>query len=185
MMLLMPFKDFRTTATVLDDQLLSVQIDLAADVIESLEAKSGPVWPDPEAQAWRFHVPALRAYLHELLVEFDRRYPSLRGTYERKHLALDEFMPHLTASPDWYMWMPYHNGHMGWLYRRDPERYCQFKGLANVPVIVPVLDDDGSFVDWVERVPMGHNRAPRYRKMNNAVDSRTYPTAASACGMSV
>lgn len=181
MLLLMPFKNFKATAAVLDSRLLVDQIQNAAEVIGAIREGRGSLWSMPDVQAWRFNVDAVRACLWALLDEHEHRFPELRQLQDHlRPLALDAFVPDVTLVPDWYSWAPYHDGHCGYLYRRDNTAYAQFRHHAEAPLLHPVLDDEGKCIGWAQSVRMAAGRAPRFRHFGNQFNTRTYPTAGDA-----
>ena len=181
MQLTMPFKNFKATAAVLDSRMLVDQIQSAAEMIDAIREKKGPMRHMPDVQAWRFNVDAVRGYLWALLDEHEHRFPELRQLQAHlRPVALDAFVPDVTLVPGWYNWAPYHDGQCGHLFRKDQTAYAQFRHHAAAPRIYPVLDNDGACIGWAQCVDMAAGRAPRYRRHNDQFNTRTYPTVGAA-----
>jgi hypothetical protein len=114
----LPYPDFRESMRVLDTKRLGKQRVEAMQILNALEGRSAGWVNHPATKMWRGHEPALRQYLRESILEWQRR--GYRNTMQ----IPDEFGTYL--APSWLGRPDVHASHRSNLLRKDADWYGQF-----------------------------------------------------------
>ncbi len=162
----LPYADFSTSATNLDDVRLRKQILEVAQILNALAGGKGYA-QHPVTLAWQGREGALSLYGCVVLEEYRRR-------GGRGYVDYESLLEHSGGQemPSWIGCEVFHRGHRGHLFRKDPQRYAAFSQDAEAPLLYPCA---GRFV---ERVVEG-----QFRPFPSPNEGRTYRSVKSACGI--